>query len=117
MRGGALLNYQNSNLPGLATLRTKISEATEIIRLKLRIIGFSNKRSGLFTRLGETCSALMKTGADIASDEDVKSIQADILISENEISAAEKDIIAVRTGNQPESKNKNHDRDEEKESA
>jgi hypothetical protein len=79
------LSHQESSRLRLASLRAKISEATEIIRLKLRIIGFSNKRSGLFTRLGETCSALMKNGTDIADNDDVKSIQADILVSENEI--------------------------------
>ncbi len=111
------MSYQNSSRLRLDSLRAKISAATEIIRLKLRIIGFSNKRSGLFTRLGETCSALMKNGSDITDNEDIKSIQADILVTENEISRAEKDIIAVRTGNRPKQENENHDRKEERESA
>ncbi len=109
------MSYQNSNRIRLDSVRAKISEATEIIRLKLRIIGFSNKRSGLFTRLGETCSALMKSGSEVTDNEDIKSIQADILVTENEISMAEKDIIAVRAGNRPEPKNENHDRKEERE--
>lgn len=64
----------------------------EVIRLKLRIIGFSNKRSGLFTRLGEAVYRQRGEREDITPGANTIKIIGDIENSEIEIVEAEKAI-------------------------
>jgi len=41
----------------------------DILKLKLKIIGFSNKRSNIFTRLGELSYKAQTEGRSLESDE------------------------------------------------
>lgn len=64
----------------------------EILRLKLRIIGFADKRSGLFNRLGETVYKNFKNGAvSVDSGKAISCIQ-EIRQTANEITEAEQAI-------------------------
>ena len=77
-----------------------ISQATrfmEILKLKLRIIGFADKRNGLFTRLGEITYKASKNGADPMADERSASCIEEIKRTELEISTAEDDINVCKS--------------------
>ena len=64
----------------------------EIVRLKLRIIGFSNKRSGLFTRLGEMVYHVRGEREDVTPGADTMRIIGEIENAEREIVDAEEAI-------------------------
>lgn len=65
----------------------------EIIRLKIRILGFSNKRSSLMAKLGEAAFKGMDGGTSISDTSETTSIVSDINEADKEISTAEKTII------------------------
>ena len=65
---------------------------TEIVRLKLRIIGFSNKRSGLFTRLGEMVYRSRGERDEVTPGSDTLRIIGEIENAEREIVDAEEAI-------------------------
>jgi len=65
----------------------------EIIRLKLRILGFSNKKSGLMAKLGEAALKSVENGKNITDDTDTMSIIEEIRESVREMSEAERAII------------------------
>jgi len=65
----------------------------DIIILKIRIIGFANKRVDLFTRLGRL--AYMSHPQSGGGAPDVEALIADIKETEAEIKKAESDIILV----------------------
>lgn len=64
----------------------------DIFLLKLRIFGFADKQSGLFTRLGETVHKARSEGRVSLEDEAAVSIIGEIDQSREEISNAEKEI-------------------------
>lgn len=64
----------------------------DIFLLKLRIFGFADKQSGLFTRLGETVYKARSEGRVNLEDEAAVSIISEIDQSREEISNAEKEI-------------------------
>lgn len=66
----------------------------EIIRLKLRIIGFCNKRNGLFGRLGETVYYTTLNGRLQTDDQDILRLVNEVSRAEKEIAEAEKAINA-----------------------
>ena len=84
-----------SLLAGLVT--GQVSAFLDIFLLKLRIIGFDNKRSGLFTRLGEAVFRSVNTGAPPLSDHPSNAIIEEIRESGAEITAAEEAIISRKT--------------------
>lgn len=65
----------------------------EIIQLKLKILGFSNKRSGLNTKLGEVAFKAIKESRELAEDADAKNLVSEIDNAGYEISEAEEAII------------------------
>ncbi len=65
----------------------------EIVRLKLRILGFSNKKSGLMAKLGEAAFKSVENGNNITDDSDAISIIDEIRESVREMSEAERAII------------------------
>ncbi len=72
-----------------------ISQVTgfmKILKLKLRIIGFADKRNGLFMKLGEITYKASKNGADPIVQERSASYIEEIKMTELEISSAENDI-------------------------
>ena len=72
-----------------------ISQVTgfmKILKHKLRIIGFADKKNGLFSRLGEIIYKASQNGADPMADERSASCIEEIKITELEISTAEDDI-------------------------
>jgi len=70
----------------------QIYDFVEVVRLKLRIIGFSNKRSGLFTKLGEMTYKAIRGNRPIAEDPEIKRVVEEILLAEGEIADAEVSI-------------------------
>lgn len=72
------------------------SNYVEIIRLKLKIIGFSNKRSGLLTKLGELSYKVLGEEGDVGQSEEVKKLMDEVQLAESEISESEKDINRMR---------------------
>ena len=64
----------------------------EIVRLKLRIIGFSNKRSGLFTKLGEIVYRSRGESENVTPGSDTIRIIGEIENAEREIVDAEEAI-------------------------
>ncbi|MBI4827763.1 MAG: hypothetical protein HY804_02955 [Nitrospinae bacterium] len=75
----------------------QVSAFLDIFLLKLRIIGFDNKRSGLYTRLGEAVFRAVNTGAPPLSDHPSNAIIEEIRESGAEITAAEDAIISRKT--------------------
>jgi len=71
---------------------SQASDFIEIVRLKLRIIGFSNKRSGLFTRLGELTYNAIAQNRPVSEDEEIKRLMEEARLAGDEISAAEEAI-------------------------
>lgn len=71
-------------------------ETVEIIRLKLRIIGFSNKLTGLFARLGEATLASVEKGRPLEENETAQRLMNDIRDAQREIKEAEEGIEAIR---------------------
>ncbi|VAX19145.1 hypothetical protein MNBD_NITROSPINAE03-1799 [hydrothermal vent metagenome] len=72
-----------------------ISQVTgfmKILKLKLRIIGFADKRNGLFMKLGEITYKASKNGADPIAQERSAAYIEEIKMTELEISSAENDI-------------------------
>ncbi|MGK7345625.1 MAG: hypothetical protein ACNS63_07435 [Candidatus Nitrospinota bacterium M3_3B_026] len=68
------------------------SHFIEIMRLKLRIIGFSNKRNGLLTKLGEAVYRNIAEGKPAWEDEKVKRLVEETRSAGDEISKAEEAI-------------------------
>lgn len=68
----------------------------EIFKLKIRIIGFSNKRSGVMTRLGEVTHKAVLEGRLGQNDELIQKFSAEAKAAEVEISASEQAINAKR---------------------
>lgn len=74
-----------------------ISQVTgfmEILKLKLRIIGFADKKSGLFSKLGEIIYKASQNGSDPMADGRSAACIEEIKITELEIATAEDDINA-----------------------
>lgn len=67
-----------------------------IFQLKIKIIGFSNKRSGLFARLGESVYRTRGEREDVSPGADTLKIIHDIEHAEREIVEAEKEINELR---------------------
>ncbi|MBI4667293.1 MAG: hypothetical protein HY751_12895 [Nitrospinae bacterium] len=68
-----------------------------ILKLKIRIIGFSNKRSGILTRLGEMTFRAIQDNRLVAADEGIISMVEEIRRAELEISGAEEAINVKKT--------------------
>lgn len=75
----------------------QVSAFLDIFLLKLRIIGFDNKRSGLYTRLGEAVFRSVNTGVPPLSGHVSNAIIEEIRESGAEINAAEEAIISRKT--------------------
>jgi len=71
---------------------SQVTGFMEILKLKLRIIGFADKRNGLFTKLGEIIYKASKNGGDPKADERSASCIEEIKKTELEISTAEDNI-------------------------
>jgi len=70
----------------------QLSGYLEIVMLKIKIIGFANKRSGLFTRLGETAYKSAQRGSlDLGADE-LQGWVREIEQAESEMAKAEEAI-------------------------
>lgn len=76
---------------------SQVTGIVEILKLKLRIIGFADKRNGLFTRLGEMTYKMSKNGADPMADERSALCIEEIKKTELEISIAEDGINARKS--------------------
>ncbi len=72
------------------------TDTVEVIRLKLRIIGFSNKLTGLYARLGEAAFGAVECDAPFTENEIAQRLMADIREAQREIKAAEEGIEAIR---------------------
>jgi hypothetical protein len=70
----------------------QVQDTVEVIRLKLRIIGFSNKLTGLYARLGDVAYAAMDDPARLAADADAQRLAEDIADAMREIKEAEEGI-------------------------
>lgn len=81
----------------LMTAWRQVSHFIEIMRLKLRIIGFSNKRSGLLTKLGEAVYKNIAEGKPAWEDEKVKKLVEETRFAGEEISRAEEAIDRRKT--------------------
>ncbi len=68
----------------------------ETILPKIKLIGFINKRAGLFTRLGEAVYTGIKTDTFDLSSDNIKSVIDDIKESDIEISKTESVIADIR---------------------
>ena len=68
----------------------------EILKLKIRIIGFSNKRSGILTKLGEMTHKAVVEGRLDPGDDAIRKFSEEARASELEISSAEEGINSKR---------------------
>ncbi|MBF0292023.1 MAG: hypothetical protein HQK86_07675 [Nitrospinae bacterium] len=68
----------------------------EILKLKIRIIGFSNKRSGVLTKLGEMTHKAVVEGRLDPGDDVIRKFSSEARTAELEISSAEESINAKR---------------------
>jgi hypothetical protein len=68
----------------------------EILKLKIKIIGFANKRSGILTKLGEMTHRAIVEGRLDAGDEIIRNFSNETRAAELEISSAEEGINARR---------------------
>lgn len=68
----------------------------EILKLKIRIIGFSNKRSGVLTKLGEITHKAVVEGRLDTGDDVIRKFSSEARTAELEISSAEESINAKR---------------------
>ncbi len=76
-----------------------------VIRLKLKVIGFSNKRSGQYTRLGETVHQIILDGGDVATDPEVVQLMDEIKASASEIRDSEKTILETKAESEEDRRN------------
>ncbi len=72
----------------------------DIFLLKLRIIGFANKRNGLFAKLGEVSYKLIKSGGLEIENDQVRSFIKEIEEADREILSAESEINKVKSAAQ-----------------
>lgn len=72
-------------------------DTVEVVRLKLRIIGFSNKLTGLYARLGEKAFSAHEAGGAFADEEAAQRLMADIREARREIKEAEEGIEKIRS--------------------
>ncbi len=86
------MKYGISDLSGLVVSQAR--GFIDISRLKLRILGFSNKRSGLMTKLGETAFKAMEAGSSITDDAEALRLVDQIREASDEITKAEDEINA-----------------------
>lgn len=68
----------------------------EILKLKIRIIGFSNKRSGVLTKLGELTHKAVVDGKLDPGDDAIRKFSQEARAAELEISSAEDGINSKR---------------------
>lgn len=68
----------------------------EILKLKIRIIGFSNKRSGVLARLGEMAHKAIVEGRLDPGDDIIRKFSNEARMAELEISSAEEGINSKR---------------------
>lgn len=68
----------------------------EILKLKIRIIGFSNKRSGVLTKLGEMTHKAVVEGRLDPGDDAIRKFSQEARAAELEISSAEVGINSKR---------------------
>lgn len=68
----------------------------EILKLKIRIIGFSNKRSGVLTKLGEITHKAVIEGKLNPGDDAILKFSEEARAAEVEISSAEEGINSKR---------------------
>ncbi|VAX19960.1 hypothetical protein MNBD_NITROSPINAE02-1371 [hydrothermal vent metagenome] len=64
----------------------------EVIKLKLRIIGFSNKKSGLLTKLGELAYKSVDEKTSLADNDDAMKLVEEIRKASHEITTSEEAI-------------------------
>jgi len=72
----------------------------DIFLLKLRIIGFANKRNGLFAKLGETSYKSIRSGGFEIDNDQVRSFIKEIEEADGEISKAESEINRIKSAAQ-----------------
>ncbi|MBF0170237.1 MAG: hypothetical protein HQK87_03965 [Nitrospinae bacterium] len=72
------------------------ADGVEVVRLKLRIIGFSNKLTGLFARLGEAAFEATETGTPLVEQNQARRLMDDIREARREIKEAEEGIRGIR---------------------
>lgn len=83
----------NKDLKGMTGLAGRQAVGfVEVVKLKLRIIGFSNKKSGLLTRLGELALKSVDESKSLSDDDDAMKLVDEIREANNEITAAEEAI-------------------------
>ena len=68
----------------------------EILKFKIRIIGFSNKRSGVLTKLGEMTHKAVTEGRLDPGDDVIRKFSSEARAAELEISSAEEGINLKR---------------------
>lgn len=68
----------------------------EILKLKIKIIGFSNKRSGVLAKLGEMTHKAIVEGRLDPGDDAIRKFSAEARMAELEISSAEEGINSKR---------------------
>ncbi|MBI5814953.1 MAG: hypothetical protein HZB29_05015 [Nitrospinae bacterium] len=64
----------------------------EILKLKIRIIGFSNKRGNILTKLGEVSYKAISEGRQPHEDDNAKRLVEDIREAEREIATGDETI-------------------------
>lgn len=84
--------------PLVERLWKQAGDFVEIVRLKLRIIGFSNKQDGLYGLLGEALYRKIASGELTCDESPLSGLVEDIRTCAVEIHAAEEAIEAIRSG-------------------